>query len=55
LRHLFLAREMLYSMLATIHNLSAYLDRMRRIRQAILVGDLPGYLASIRTEKDCRG
>ncbi len=55
LRHLFLAREMLYSTLATIHNLSAYLDRMRRIRQAILVGDLPGYLASIRTENDCRG
>lgn len=55
LRHLFLAREMLYSTLATIHNLSAYLDRMRRIRQAILVGDLPGYLALIRTENDSRG
>ena len=48
LRHLFLAKEMLFSTLATIHNLRAYLDTMRRIRQAILVGNLPGLLDRMR-------
>ncbi len=49
LRHLFQAGEMLYSTLATLHNLFVYLDRMRSIRQAILDGDLPGYLALLRS------
>lgn len=44
LRHLFLAKEMLFSTLATVHNLHAYLDTMRQIRQAILVRNLPGLL-----------
>jgi queuine tRNA-ribosyltransferase len=48
LRHLFLGREILYSTLATLHNLAVYLDRMRRIREAILIGDLAGFLARIR-------
>ena len=52
LRHLFLAREMLYSTLATLHNLHAYLDTMRQIRQAILLGDFPGYLALIRSRQE---
>ena len=52
LRHLFLAREMLFSTLATIHNLFTYLDTMRRIRQAILVGDLPGLLARYRLARN---
>jgi tRNA-guanine family transglycosylase len=43
---------MLYSTLATIHNLWVYLDRMRGIRQAILDGDLPGYLALLRSVKE---
>ena len=47
LRHLFLAREMLFSTLATLHNLWHYLDRMRRIREAIVAGDLPGYLRGL--------
>jgi queuine tRNA-ribosyltransferase len=38
LRHLFQAGEMLYSMLATLHNLHFYLTLMRRIRRAILEG-----------------
>ena len=38
LRHLFQAGEMLYSTLATIHNLRHYLDIMARIRQAIRLG-----------------
>jgi queuine tRNA-ribosyltransferase len=52
LRHLFLAGEMLYSTLATIHNLWVYLDRMRAIRQAILDGGFPGYLALLRSMKE---
>ncbi|MGA2182803.1 MAG: tRNA guanosine(34) transglycosylase Tgt [Bryobacteraceae bacterium] len=38
LRHLFQAGEMLFSTLATLHNLKHYLDTMRRIRQSILLG-----------------
>ncbi len=44
LRHLFLAGEMTFSTLATIHNLRRYLDIMGEIRQAILVGSFPAYL-----------
>jgi queuine tRNA-ribosyltransferase len=35
LRHLFVAGEILYSVLATAHNLYFYLDTMKRVRQAI--------------------
>jgi queuine tRNA-ribosyltransferase len=35
LRHLFMCGEILYSVLATAHNLYFYLDTMRRVRQAI--------------------
>ncbi len=49
LRHLFQAREMLYSTLATIHNLYRYLDIMRGIRQAILLGKFPEYLNKARS------
>jgi queuine tRNA-ribosyltransferase len=48
LRHLFQAGEILYSMLATIHNLKRYLDIMRHIRQAILLGDFPDLLTAVR-------
>ena len=54
LRHLFLAKEMLFATLATIHNLWMYLDRMREIRKAILSGDLPGYLREIAAERGDR-
>ena len=50
LRHLFLAREMLFCTLATFHNLAIYLDRLRQIREAILIGELPAYLARIRSD-----
>ena len=49
LRHLFIAKEILFSVLATMHNVWAYLDTMRRIRDAILVGDLPGRIGRSRT------
>src|SRR5580704_17623119 len=48
LRHLFQAGEMLFSTLATIHNLKYYLDIMREIRQAILIGKYPEYLRASR-------
>jgi queuine tRNA-ribosyltransferase len=35
LRHLFLSGEHLYAMYATLHNLTFYLDMMKKIRQAI--------------------
>jgi len=38
LRHLFLAGEILFAMLATRHNLRRYLDIMREIRLAIISG-----------------
>ncbi len=41
LRHLFLAGEMLFSTLATLHNLRHYLDIMRDLRQSILFGTFP--------------
>jgi queuine tRNA-ribosyltransferase len=55
LRHLFLAGEMTFSTLATLHNLRRYLDIMREIRQAILVGNFPEYLRSLRREAAAGG
>ncbi|MEX2260832.1 MAG: tRNA guanosine(34) transglycosylase Tgt [Bryobacteraceae bacterium] len=49
LRHLFQAGEILYSVLATRHNLKRYLDIMRGIRHAILLGEFPEYLEVVRT------
>jgi queuine tRNA-ribosyltransferase len=48
LRHLFLAGEILYAVLATRHNLRRYLDIMREIRHAILSDTFPEYLRSVR-------
>jgi len=48
LRHLFQAGEMLYASLATLHNLRFYMDLMREIRQAILVGAFPACLEASR-------
>ncbi len=44
LRHLFMAGEITFSTLATLHNLRRYLDIMRQIRQAILFGKFPELL-----------
>ena len=49
LRHLFLASEMLYCTLGTIHNLQRYLDIMKEIRQSILLGAFPQYLEAARS------
>ncbi len=55
LRHLFQAGEMLYSTLATLHNLTAYLDRLREIREAIQIGEFPAYLARVRSAERREG
>jgi len=49
LRHLFQAGEILFSTLATLHNLQRYLDIMRQMRQAILLGTFPQYLNAVRS------
>ena len=54
LRHLFIAGEMTFSTLATLHNLRRYLDIMREIRQAILFGKFPELLktAALNVSED---
>ena len=49
LRHLFLAGEILFASLATRHNLQRYLDIMREIRHAIILGRFPEYLRIVRS------
>ena len=49
LRHLYQAGEILYAMLATLHNVTRYLDIMRAIRHAILSGGYPEYLRTVRS------
>jgi queuine tRNA-ribosyltransferase len=41
LRHLFMAGEILFATLATLHNLRHYLDIMRDLRQSIILGSFP--------------
>jgi queuine tRNA-ribosyltransferase len=50
LRHLYQAGEILYASLATRHNLRRYLDIMRQIRDAIVLGNFPEYLRSVCVE-----
>ena len=40
---------MLYSTLATLHNLQRYLDIMRQIREAIISGKFQDYLEVVRS------
>jgi queuine tRNA-ribosyltransferase len=46
LRHLYQASEILFSTLATLHNIRYYLELMRNMRQAILNGKFPEFLRS---------
>jgi queuine tRNA-ribosyltransferase len=50
LRHLFMAGEMLFCTLATLHNLRFYLDIMRRIRKSILNGSFPETLRALSSQ-----
>jgi len=47
LRHLYASNEVLAQVLNTIHNLSFYLDTMRRVRHSIRLGEESGFLADI--------
>ena len=51
LRHLYLANEILYATLATMHNVRFYLDIMRQMRQAILLGAFPQLLEDSRPQR----
>jgi len=44
LRHLHQAGEILFSVLATMHNVRHFLDIMRRVREAILAGKFSQFL-----------
>lgn len=55
LRHLFQAGEMLFSTLATLHNLRHYLDIMRDLRQSILFGTFPDRLREWRAVRGGEG
>jgi len=48
LRHLYASNELLAQTLNTIHNLAYYIDTMRRVRQAILLGDFAKFLSGVR-------
>jgi queuine tRNA-ribosyltransferase len=52
LRHLFQASEILFSTLATLHNIRYFLDIMRRMRESILLGKFPDFL---RTSESLAG
>jgi queuine tRNA-ribosyltransferase len=54
LRHLMVAQEPLSAVLNTLHNLALYLDTMKRVRDAIAIGTLPGLLARIRAREHSR-
>ena len=49
LRHLFQASEILFSTLATLHNLTRYLDIMRQMRESIVLGRFPEFLKAARS------
>ncbi|MGQ9634905.1 MAG: tRNA guanosine(34) transglycosylase Tgt [Bryobacteraceae bacterium] len=55
LRHLYQAGEMLFSTLATLHNLRHYLDIMRDLRQSILFGAFPDRLREWRAVRGGEG
>jgi queuine tRNA-ribosyltransferase len=47
LRHLYASNEVLAQVLNTIHNLSFYLDTMRRVRHSIRLGEESRFLSSV--------
>ena len=48
LRHLYASNEVLAQVLNTIHNLSFYLDTMRRVRHSISLGEERRFLSGVR-------
>ena len=51
LRHLFQAGEILFSTLATLHNIQYFLDIMRQIRQSILLSHFPEWLRRFQAKE----
>jgi len=51
LRHLFQASEILFSSLATLHNIRYFLDIMRQIRQSILLSQFPEWLRRFQAKE----
>lgn len=49
LRHLYSSNELLAQVLNTMHNLAFYLDTMRRVRQAIQLGEFARFLSDVRS------
>ena len=49
LRHLYASNEVLAQVLNTLHNLSFYLDTMRRVRHSIRLGEESGFPSSVRS------
>jgi queuine tRNA-ribosyltransferase len=48
LRHLYASNEVLAQVLNTVHNLAYYLDTMRKVRQAIILGEFASFLSGVR-------
>jgi queuine tRNA-ribosyltransferase len=48
LRHLYASNELLAQVLNTVHNLAYYLDTMKAVRQAILLGEFATFLSGVR-------
>ncbi len=47
LRHLYASNEVLAQVLNTLHNLSFYLDTMRRVRHSIRLGEESGFVSNV--------
>ncbi|MGC2792008.1 MAG: tRNA guanosine(34) transglycosylase Tgt [Candidatus Sulfotelmatobacter sp.] len=52
LRHLYASNELLAQVLNTLHNLSFYLDTMRRVRHSISLGEESGFSPSVRSRPE---
>jgi queuine tRNA-ribosyltransferase len=52
LRHLYASNEVLSQVLNTLHNLSFYLDTMRRVRHSISLGEESGFPSSVRSRPE---
>ncbi|HZE26878.1 MAG TPA: tRNA guanosine(34) transglycosylase Tgt [Terriglobales bacterium] len=50
LRHLYASNEVLAQVLNTVHNLSFYLDTMRRVRHSIPLGEGTGFLSGVSSQ-----
>jgi len=48
LRHLYASNELLAQTLNTVHNLAYYLDTMRGVRQAIILGEFATFLSGVK-------